>query len=144
MPLKNDESLTVACRWAYRGADGWKVARAVVDGVPALDHVLRFARVKGQGGLRLYEMSFVVDTATADDLRNALASRYGPPHLGVQTASSSGAAMPTYVWENRVSSITLCFLPDAHEGTLTYLLKDPAAWVKSLVRQWQASSVDAS
>jgi hypothetical protein len=48
-----------------------------------------------------------------------------------------------YVWENAVSSITLCFLPSTHNGTLTYLLKDPDAWVKSLVRQWQASSPEA-
>jgi hypothetical protein len=51
--------------------------------------------------------------------------------------------MPTYVWENAVSSITLCFLPGTRNGTLTYLLKGSDAWVKSVVRQWQASGAEA-
>jgi hypothetical protein len=42
-----------------------------------------------------------------------------------------------------VSSITLCLLPATHNATLTYLLKDPDAYMKSVVRQWQASSPDA-
>jgi hypothetical protein len=143
MSLKTNESLTVACRWAHRSADGWELSQAVVDGVPAQDHVLRFARVNGQTALRLYEISFVVDEATAGDLRQALAGRYGPPQLMTKSTSAGDGTVPTYVWENAVSSITLCFLPATHNGTLTYLLKDPDAWVKALVRQWQASSAEA-
>jgi hypothetical protein len=143
MSLKTNESLTVACRWAHRSADGWELSQAVVDGVPAQDHVLRFARVDGQTALRLYEISFVVDEATAGDLRQALAGRYGPPQLMTKSTSAGDGTVPTYVWENAVSSITLCFLPATHNGTLTYLLKDPDAWVKALVRQWQASSAEA-
>src|SRR5580658_10315469 len=48
MSLKTSESLTVACRWAHRSADRWQVSQAVVDGAPAQDHVLRFARAAGQ------------------------------------------------------------------------------------------------
>ncbi|NPT43156.1 hypothetical protein GNZ12_17940 [Paraburkholderia sp. 1N] len=142
MRLKSPESLTVACRWAHRADDGWAVSQAVVDGAPAQEHVLRFARVDGQSALRLYEISFVIDEITAEDLRDALADRYGPPRLVTQSASSSGA-MPVYVWENAVSSITLCFLPGTRNGTLTYLLKGSDAWVKSVVRQWQASGAEA-
>jgi hypothetical protein len=143
MSLKTNESLTVACRWAHRTADRWTLSQAVVDGVPAQAHVLRFARGDGQTALRLYEMSFVIDEPTADDLRNALADRYGPPRLLTRNLSAGSNPVPVYVWENAVSSITLCFLPATHNGTLTYLLKDPDAFVKSLVRQWQASSADA-
>jgi hypothetical protein len=142
MRLKSHESLTVACRWAHRGNDGWAVSQAVVDGAPALEHVLRFARVDGQSALRLYEISFVVDEITAEDLRDALADRYGPPRFATRNVSVSGA-LPTYVWENAVSSITLCFLPGTRNGTLTYLLKGSDAWVKSVVRQWQASGAEA-
>jgi hypothetical protein len=143
MSLKTGESLTVACRWAHRSADRWQVSQAVVDGAPAQDHILRFARVAGQTALRLYEISFVIDEVTAGDLRDALAGRYGTPRLVTKNTSATGNAVPVYVWENAVSSITLCFLPSTHNGTLTYLLKDPDAWVKSLVRQWQASSPEA-
>lgn len=142
MRLKSHESLTVACRWAHRGDEGWAVSQAVVDGAPAQEHVLRFARVDGQSALRLYEISFVIDEVTAEDLRDALADRYGAPRLVTQKASSSGP-MPMYVWENTVSSITLCFLPGTRNGTLTYLLKGSDAWVKSVVRQWEASGADA-
>ncbi|WP_144110052.1 hypothetical protein [Paraburkholderia sp. BCC1886] len=142
MRLKSHDSLTVACRWAHRGDDGWAVSQAVVDGSPAQEHVLRFARVDGQSPLRLYEISFVVDEVTAEDLRDALADRYGVPRLVRQNVSSQ-TGMPMYVWENSVSSITLCFLPGTRNGTLTYLLKGSDAWVKSVVRQWQASGVEA-
>ena len=142
MRLKSRDSLTVACRWAHRADNGWAVSQAVVDGAPALEHVLRFARVDGQSALHLYEISFVIDEITADDLRDALADRYGPPRLTTPTVSAAGA-LPTYVWENAVSSITLCFLPGTRNGTLTYLLKGSDAWVKSVVRQWQASGAEA-
>ncbi|NPT56768.1 hypothetical protein [Paraburkholderia elongata] len=142
MRLKSHESLTVACRWAHRTDDGWAVSQAVVDGVPAQEHVLRFARVDGQNALRLYEISFVIDEITAEDLREALADRYGTPRLVTQSVSLPGA-MPVYVWDNAVSSITLCFLPGTRNGTLTYLLKGSDAWVKSVVRQWQASGAEA-
>jgi hypothetical protein len=142
MPLKSRESLTVACRWAHRADDGWAVSHAVVDGAPALEHVLRFARIGGQDALRLYEISFVIDELTAEDLRDALAERYGPPHLVTQNVAAP-EALPMYVWENAVSSITLCFLPGTRNGTLTYLLKGSDAWVKSVVRQWQARDAEA-
>jgi hypothetical protein len=145
MRLKSHDSLTVACRWAHRADDRWKVSQAVVDGAPALEHVLRFARTDGQNGqgvLRLFEISFVIDEITAEDLRGALADRYGPPRLTTRNVSASGA-LPTYVWDNAVSSITLCFLPTTRSGTLTYLLKDSDAWVKSVVRQWQTIGAEA-
>ncbi|RWB52213.1 MAG: hypothetical protein EOQ48_34465 [Mesorhizobium sp.] len=146
MRLKSPESLTVACHWAHRGDNGWALSQAVVDGAPAAEHVLRFARMEsdgeGQSALRLYEMSFVIDEVTAEDLRDALVERYGPPRHATQNVSSPGA-LPVYVWENAVSSITLCFLPGTRNGTLTYLLKGSDAWVKSVVRQWQASDAEA-
>ncbi|HEX7935360.1 MAG TPA: hypothetical protein VF573_20120, partial [Paraburkholderia sp.] len=154
MRLKSHESLTVACRWAHRDDRGWTLSQAVVDGTPAAEHVLRFARMQGQGQgqgqgqsegqspLRLYEISFVIDEVTAEDLRDALADRYGPPRHATQNVSSPGA-LPVYVWENAVSSITLCFLPGTRNGTLTYLLKGSDAWVRSVVRQWQASDAEA-
>jgi hypothetical protein len=141
MRLKSHDSLTVACRWAHRADDRWTASQAVVDGAPALEHVLRFARIGGQGALRLYEISFLIDEITAEDLRNALADRYGPPRLATQKASAG--AVTTYIWENAVSSITLCFLPGSHSGSLTYLLKGSDSWVKSVVRQWQASGAEA-
>ncbi|MGF6412697.1 hypothetical protein [Paraburkholderia sp. MM5482-R1] len=142
MRLKSHDSLSVACRWAHRDDERWAVSQAVVDGAPALEHVMRFARIDGQGALRLYEMSFVVDELTAEDLRDALEDRYGPPRLATRNAAAPGA-MPMYVWENAVSSITLCFLPGSRNGTLTYLLKGSDAWMKAVVRQWQASGADA-
>ncbi|WP_118184103.1 hypothetical protein [Paraburkholderia phosphatilytica] len=140
MQLKSSDSLIVSCRWAHRsdeGANRWHVSRAVVDGVPAEDHVLRFARTADGGPLRLYEISFVVDGMTADDLRGALRARYGVPHM------STTASVPTYMWQNAVSSITLCMLPGSHSGTLTYLLKDPDTRVKSVERSWQDNLADA-
>jgi hypothetical protein len=138
--------LTVACRWAHRDDNGWALSQAVVDGAPASEHVLRFARIAGRSeersALRLYEISFVIDEVTAEDLREALAERYGPPRHATQNVSAPGA-LPVYVWENAVSSITLCFLPGTRNGTLTYLLKGSDAWVKSVVRQWQASDAEA-
>jgi hypothetical protein len=146
MRLKSHESLTVACRWAHRDDNGWALSQAVVDGAPASEHVLRFARIAGRSeersALRLYEISFVIDEVTAEDLRVALAERYGPPRHATQNVSAPGA-LPVYVWENAVSSITLCFLPGTRNGTLTYLLKGSDAWVKSVVRQWQASDAEA-
>ncbi|MBB5468363.1 hypothetical protein HDG32_004488 [Paraburkholderia sp. CI2] len=142
MRLKSHDSLSVACRWGHRDDERWAVSQAVVDGAPALEHVMRFARIDGQGALRLYEMSFVIDELTAEDLRDALEDRYGPPRLATRNAAAPGA-MPMYVWENAVSSITLCFLPGSRNGTLTYLLKGSDAWMKALVRQWQASGADA-
>ncbi|MGF6808943.1 hypothetical protein OKW30_004069 [Paraburkholderia sp. Clong3] len=71
MRLKSHDSLSVACRWGHRDDERWAVSQAVVDGAPALEHVMRFARIDGQGALRLYEMSFVIDELTAEDLRDA-------------------------------------------------------------------------
>ena len=143
MRLKTSQSLTVACQWAHRSADGWEVSRAVVDGAPADEHVLRFARVDEQSSLRLYEISFVIDAMTADDLRGAFEDRYGAPRAATQMTSSATGVLPMYVWENDVSSITLCLLPATRNATLTYLLKDPDSYMRSIVRQWQASNPDA-
>jgi hypothetical protein len=144
MSLKTRESLTVACRWAHQRANGWAVSQAVVDGVPAQDHMLRFARVSGQTTFRLYEMSFVIDEGTAADLRHALADRYGAPRASAQPSASTSSTLPVYEWENAVSSITLRFLPATRNATLVYLLKASDAWVKSVDQQWRTSSVDAS
>jgi hypothetical protein len=119
------------------------VSRAVVDGALADEHVLRFVRVDGQSAFRLYEISFVIDAITADDLRDAFEDRYGAPRTSTQVASPTAGTLPVYVWENDVSSITLCLLPATHNATLTYLLKDPDAYMKSVVRQWQTSGSDA-
>ncbi len=144
MELHSDQSVTVACRWAHRTADGWRRSQAVVDGALARDHVLRFARTAGQREYRLYEMSFVVDEAVARDLREALAQRYGPPHMATEAAADpSRGAAPIYVWSNELSSITLCYLPASHDATLTYLLNDPDAWLKSVARRWLDDSADA-
>jgi hypothetical protein len=143
MSLKTRESLTVACRWAHHRESGWTVSQAVVDGVPAQDHMLRFARLSGETALRLYEISFVIDEATADDLRHALADRYGAPRAAPHASSSTSSTIPVYEWENAVSSITLRFLPATRNATLVYLLKEPDAWVKSVVQQWRASLPDA-
>jgi hypothetical protein len=143
MRLKTSQSLTISCQWAHRAAAGWEVSRAVVDGAPADEHVLRFVRVDGESAFRLYEISFVIDEITADDLREAFEDRYGAPRASTQVASPTAGTLPVYIWENDVSSITLCLLPSTHNATLTYLLKDPDAYMKSVVRQWQASSPDA-
>ncbi|MEX3994198.1 hypothetical protein AB4Y35_25910 [Paraburkholderia sp. EG286A] len=117
MMVKSYTSQTVACRWAHHTAQGWTPSRAVVDGVPAVDHILRFAHASAGDPLRLYEMSFVVDSTTAFDLRNLLASRYGAPRV------LGAASLPLLVWENASSTITICLLPDSQRATLTYLLK---------------------
>jgi hypothetical protein len=144
MELHSDQSVTVACRWAHRTADGWRRSQAVVDGSLAQDHVLRFARTAGQREYRLYEMSFVVDETVARDLREALAQRYGAPHLATDAAADpSRGAAPIYVWSNELSSITLCYLPASHNATLTYLLNDPDAWLKAVARRWLDDSADA-
>ncbi|HLX01572.1 MAG TPA: hypothetical protein VKS80_05585 [Trinickia sp.] len=143
MRFKTSDSLTIACRWGHAVHDGWQASQAVVDGVPALDHVLRFASPDGQGPLRLYEMSFVIDEATGADLLQGLGMKYGSPRLDTGWEPSASHAAPVYVWENAVSSIMLCFLPATRSATLTYLLKSPDAQLKSVERQWQASSADS-
>lgn len=130
MLLKSHASPTIACRWAHRTVEGWAVSQAVVAGAPAFDHVLRFAHDAPGEPLRLYEMSFAVDRSTAVDLRNMLASRYGAPHLRGDTT------LPLFEWENGLSVITLCLLPDSDRATLTYTLKTinprPGSGVRTL------------
>ncbi|TKC89501.1 hypothetical protein FAZ69_11270 [Trinickia terrae] len=142
MRFKTADSLTIACRWGHQEHDAWQASQAVVDGVPAIDHVLRFASPDGQGPLRLYEMSFVIDEATGSDLLNALDKKYGKARLDAGMERTASSATPVYVWENAVSSITLCFLPGTRSATLTYLLKHADAQVRSVERQWQTSSAD--
>jgi len=137
LDLKSEQSLTVACRWAHRVGAGWQASRAVVAGSLAQEHVLRFVKLPGQSTFHLYEISLVVDDITANDLRDGLTSRFGAPNTAAPVAASSSSAMRVYTWENAVSTVTLCFLPQSHNGTLTYVLKAPDMWLKSMVKQWQ-------
>lgn len=136
MRIKSDASLTVACRWAHRTHQGWTPSRAVVDGVPAVDHILRFAHASATEPLRLYEMSFVVDGATAFDLRDLLASRYGKPRV------LGAPSLPLLVWDNGTSTITICLLPDSQRATLTYLLKPEVPTGKSNDKTLKISQFD--
>ncbi|TDG03146.1 hypothetical protein E1N52_35935 [Paraburkholderia guartelaensis] len=136
MMVKSYTSLTVACRWAHHTAQGWAPSRAVVDGVPAVDHILRFAHTSAGDPLRLYEMSFVVDSTTALDLRNLLASRYGAPHV------LGAPSLPLLVWENASSTITICLLPDSQRATLTYLLKPAMLRAKASDKTLKLSQFD--
>ncbi|WP_321878306.1 hypothetical protein [Paraburkholderia bannensis] len=136
MMLKSYASPNVACRWAHRTSNGWTPSLAVVAGAPALDHVLRFAHDAPGEPLRLYEMSFVVDSMTAFDLRDLLAARYGKPHM------RGTADVPLLVWDNAASTITICVLPDGGRATLTYLLKPPSPRPKGLERALKVSQFD--
>jgi len=136
MMVKSYASLTVACRWAHHTAQGWTPSLAVVDGVPAADHILRFAHGAAGEPLRLYEMSFVLDTSTAYDLRNLLASRYGAPQL------QGAPSLPLLVWENTSSTITICLLPDSPRATLTYLLKPTPTRAKGSEKSLKLSQFD--
>lgn len=136
MMAKSYTSLTVACRWAHHTAQGWTPSRAVVDGVPAVDHILRFAHASAGDPLRLYEMSFVVDSTTAFDLRDLLASRYGAPRV------LGAPSLPLLVWENASSTITICLLPDSQRATLTYLLKAATLRTKGSEKTLKLSQFD--
>jgi hypothetical protein len=136
MAIKSYASHTVACRWAHHTAQGWEPSRAVVDGVPANDHILRFAHESAGEPLRLYEMSFVVDGVTAFDLRDLLASRYGAPRV------LGEPSLPLLVWDNATSTITICLLPDSQRATLTYLLKPAIQRSKSAERTMKVSQFD--
>lgn len=136
MTIKSASSLTVACRWAHHTAQGWTPSRAVVDGAPAADHILRFTHASAGDPLRLYEMSFVVDGATAFDLRDLLASRYGAPRV------LGAPSLPLLVWENASSTITICLLPDSQRATLTYLLKSAIPRAKNVDRTLRISQFD--
>jgi hypothetical protein len=136
MAIKNYASATVACRWAHHTAQGWTPSHAVVDGVPAADHILRFAHASPGDPLRLYEMSFVVDGVTAFDLRDLLASRYGPPRV------LGAPSLPLLVWDNASSTITICLLPDTRRATLTYLLKPVSPRIKGIERGVKISQFD--
>ncbi|MCP3711162.1 hypothetical protein M3I54_30020 [Paraburkholderia sp. CNPSo 3274] len=136
MMIKSYTSQTVACRWAHHTAQGWAPSRAVVDGVPAVDHILRFAHASAGDPLRLYEMSFVVDSTTAFDLRDLLASRYGAPRV------LGASSLPLLVWENAASTITICLLPDSHRATLTYLLKPAPLRAKGSEKTLKLSQFD--
>jgi hypothetical protein len=136
MSIKSYSSLTVACRWAHHTAQGWEPSRAVVDGSPAADHILRFAHASAGDPLRLYEMSFVVDGVTAFDLRDLLASRYGAPRV------LGAPSLPLLVWDNGSSTITICLLPDSRRATLTYMLKPENLRGKSSERTMKVSQFD--
>lgn len=136
MTIKSDASLTIACRWAHRSAHGWKPSHAVVDGVPAVDHILRFAHAAAGDPLRLYEMSFVVDGMTAFDLRDLLATRYGAPRV------LGAPSLPLLVWDNGSSTITICLLPDGNRATLTYMLKPEGVPAKSFEKAIKISQFD--
>jgi hypothetical protein len=136
MAVKSDASLTVACRWAHHTAQGWTPSRAVVDGAPAADHILRFTHASPGEPLHLYEMSFVVDGVTAFDLRDLLASRYGKPRV------LGAPSLPLLVWDNATSTITICLLPDSRRATLTYLLKPAPQRTKGAERTLKMSQFD--
>jgi len=136
MTIKSYASLTVACRWAHHTAQGWTPSRAVVDGVPAADHILRFAHASPGDPLRLYEMSFAVDRMTAFDLRDLLASRYGAPRV------LGAPSLPLLVWENASSTITICLLPDSDHATLTYLLKPASLRTRGIEKTMKISQFD--
>ncbi|MBN3856585.1 hypothetical protein G3N59_24695 [Paraburkholderia sp. Ac-20340] len=136
MMLKSYASANVACRWAHRTSNGWEPSLAVVAGAPAVDHVLRFAHDAPGEPLRLYEMSFVVDSMTAFDLRDLLAARYGKPHM------HGNANVPLLEWDNASSTITICMLPDGGRATLTYLLKPPMPRPKGFERALKVSQFD--
>ncbi|WP_343664415.1 hypothetical protein [Paraburkholderia tropica] len=136
MPFKSYASLTIACRWAHRTPQGWTPSHAVVDGVPASDHVLRFAHESAGEPLRLYEMSFVVDAATAFDLRDLLASRYGAPRM------AGDPSLPLLEWDNASSTITICLMPNGGHATLTYLLKPASPRAKGIERALKISQFD--
>ncbi|HTH62766.1 MAG TPA: hypothetical protein VL689_21775 [Paraburkholderia sp.] len=136
MMVKSDASLTIACRWAHRTAQGWAPSRAVVDGAPAAEHVLRFTHATPLDPLRLYEMSFVVDDTTAFDLRDLFASHYGPPHM------QGTPSLPLFVWENASSTITICLFPESRRATLTYLLKSAAPGARSKDSTLKVSQFD--
>ncbi|HEV3430471.1 MAG TPA: hypothetical protein VG320_21550 [Paraburkholderia sp.] len=136
MMLKSYASPTIACRWAHRTSNGWSPSLAVVAGAPAVDHVLRFAHDAPGEPLRLYEMSFVVDSMTAFDLRDLFAARYGKPSMRGTTD------VPLLVWDNASSTITICVLPDGGHATLTYLLKPPSPRPKGFERALKVSQFD--
>lgn len=136
MPFKSYASLTIACRWAHRTPQGWTPSHAVVDGVPASEHVLRFAHESAGEPLRLYEMSFVVDAATAFDLRDLLASRYGAPRM------AGDPSLPLLEWDNASSTITICLMPNGGHATLTYLLKPASPRAKGIERALKISQFD--
>ncbi|NIE64614.1 hypothetical protein [Burkholderia sp. Ax-1719] len=136
MMLKSYASPTIACRWAHRTSNGWTPSLAVVAGAPAVDHVLRFAHDAPGEPLRLYEMSFVVDSMTAFDLRDLLAARYGKPRM------RGNADVPLLVWDNAASTITICMLPDGGRATLTYQLKTPSPRPKGFERALKVSQFD--
>jgi hypothetical protein len=136
MTNKSYASATVACRWAHHTAQGWTASHAVVDGVPAADHILRFAHASPGDPLRLYEMSFVVDGMTAFDLRDLLASRYGAPRV------LGAPSLPLLVWDNASSTITICLLPDTRRATLTYLLKPVSPRTKGVEKGVKISQFD--
>ncbi|WP_322042315.1 hypothetical protein [Paraburkholderia sp. J67] len=136
MMLKSDGSPTIACRWAHRTSNGWAPSLAVVAGAPAIDHVLRFAHDAPGEPLRLYEMSFVVDSMTAFDLRDLLAARYGKPHM------RGNSDVPLLEWDNASSTITICVLPDGGRATLTYLLKPSSPRPKGFERALKVSQFD--
>jgi hypothetical protein len=134
MTLKSAQSMTIACRWAYRDVFGWRASQAVVDGAPARDHVLSFVALPGDTSPRLYRMSFVMDARVAADLAEALKSRYG---AGRTHRAASGS---TRVWDNGVSSITLDTDDTSATGSVTYRLKSAEAYLKRETATTQASA----
>lgn len=135
MVLRDAHSLSIACKWAHRTQDGWSVSQAVVDGVPARDHVLRFLAMPGDASPRLYRMSFVIDAHVADDFSAGLTSRFGKSRIERANGYS------TRIWENATSSITLEANGVASSARVIYRLKNHEAWLRETTERWRLAAL---
>ncbi|SAK60883.1 hypothetical protein AWB77_02085 [Caballeronia fortuita] len=135
MVLRDAHSLSIACKWAHRTQTGWSASLAVVDGVPARDHVLRFMAMPGDASPRLYRMSFVIDAHVADDFANGLSSRFG------QGRVERANGYRTQTWENATSSITLEANGAAASARVIYRLKAYEAWLRDTTARWRLAAV---
>jgi hypothetical protein len=134
MNLGDARNVSIACKWAHRADDGWRVSQAVVDCAPSFDHVLRFSAMPGESVPRLYRMSFVFDARIAADFADALALRYGRARIRRQHGYTSR------IWENDASSITLEASEGANTARVIYRLKDHEAYLARLADQWRLAA----
>ncbi|SAK89938.1 hypothetical protein AWB79_06495 [Caballeronia hypogeia] len=135
MVLRDAHSLSIACKWAHRSEDGWRVSQAVVDGAPARDHVLRFMALPGDASPRLYRMSFVIDARVVEDFTQGLTSRFGRSR--VERANG----YRTRTWENATSSITLEANGAAASARVIYRLKSHEAWLRETTDKWRLAAL---
>lgn len=135
MVLRDANSLSIACKWAHRTPDGWRASQAVVDGAPARDHVLRFMAMPGDASPRLYRMSFVIDARVADDLTEALTSKYGRSRI------ERANGYRTRTWENALSSITLEANGASAPARVIYRLKAYEARLRETTERWRLAAL---